>query len=129
MSLTRIRIACGLVALMVAWPAAAQTANPLQPRSGTANPLNPPRTQAAPAPQQAEPQQAEETKPRRQRRAKAEDGADANKPKREMSPAQKRNVEIMRACGAEWRSKKDELKPKGETWRSYLAKCRKQQAA
>jgi hypothetical protein len=132
----RLPVALTLGLTLLALPALAQSANPLNPRGG--NPLNPAaptapaRAATTPAPQEAAPsQQAEENKPRRTRKARAESGdqATGSKPKREMSPAQKRNVEIMRSCGAEWREKRDTLKPRGETWRTFLASCRKRQAA
>jgi hypothetical protein len=121
--------------MLLAAPLAAQTANPLNPRGG--NPLNPAapsapaRAQPAPAQQEAAPATTDDTKSRRTRRATAEtgDAAGQAKPKREMSPAQKRNVEIMRSCGTEWREKRDTLKPRGETWRTFLASCRKRQTA
>ncbi len=46
------------------------------------------------------------------------------KPKRERSEAQKKNDQIMRDCGADWRSKKDELSKKGTKWRDFLKECR-----
>lgn len=57
--------------------------------------------------------------------AKQTTSTEAKKPKRELSEKQKRNVAIMRACGAEWRAAKAEGKVKGQKWRQYLKECRK----
>jgi hypothetical protein len=54
----------------------------------------------------------------------AEPAKDAAKPKRERSARQLQSDEDMRACGTSWRTDKEQLKAKGETWRSYLKTCR-----
>ncbi len=46
------------------------------------------------------------------------------RPRRERSQAQKANDDRMRACGAEWRTKKTELTAQGETWRKFSVACR-----
>jgi predicted lipid-binding transport protein (Tim44 family) len=45
------------------------------------------------------------------------------KPKRERSEAQKKNDQIMRDCGAEWRAKDDTFK-KSNKWVNFLKDCR-----
>lgn len=49
---------------------------------------------------------------------------ETKKPKREMSEKQKKNVAIMRECGAEWRAAKAAGQVKGQKWRDYLKDCR-----
>lgn len=44
--------------------------------------------------------------------------------RRPRSPAQLRNDQIMRDCGAEWRRDKARLQAAGKTWRSFLPECR-----
>jgi hypothetical protein len=67
---------------------------------------------------------AQTTAPRTAKPA-AEAKADSpTRPKRERSPAQKANDDRMRACGAEWRTRKAELSAKGETWRKFSVDCR-----
>ncbi|QCK87922.1 hypothetical protein E8L99_20275 [Phreatobacter aquaticus] len=44
--------------------------------------------------------------------------------RRARSPAQLRNDQIMRACGAEWRAGKTALQAAGKTWRTFLPECR-----
>lgn len=45
-------------------------------------------------------------------------------PRRARSPAQLRNDQIMRDCGAEWRRDKTRLQAAGKTWRTFLPECR-----
>lgn len=45
-------------------------------------------------------------------------------PRRARSPAQLRNDQIMRDCGAEWRRDKARLQAAGKTWRTFLPECR-----
>jgi len=69
--------------------------------------------------------EAETAPSSRRSRPKKEDKAEAPaKPKRERSAKQKENDDIMRACGATWRTEKAALQGKGETWRSFLKDCR-----
>jgi len=44
--------------------------------------------------------------------------------RRARSPAQLRNDQIMRDCGAEWRRDKARLQAAGKTWRTFLPECR-----
>lgn len=44
--------------------------------------------------------------------------------RRTRSPAQLRNDQIMRDCGAEWRTNKTALQAAGKTWRTFLPECR-----
>lgn len=44
--------------------------------------------------------------------------------RRARSPAQLRNDQIMRDCGAEWRRDKTRLQAAGKTWRTFLPECR-----
>jgi hypothetical protein len=101
MSVKRIPVAAfGLAAAMLAFaPAVAEQRTP--------NPLRP---------------KAEESV-----RAKPE--AEAPRPRRERSEAQKQNDEMMRACGQEWRAEKAALQAKGETWRGFLKECRAKKRA
>lgn len=48
----------------------------------------------------------------------------AEKPKRQRSEAQKRNDDIMRACGQEWRANKPALQGRGLTWITFSKDCR-----
>lgn len=80
-------------------------ANPLRPRASDG--------------QKAKPEARSEARPD----AKTGTGT-AAKPKRERSEAQKKNDEMMRACGQEWRADKASLQAKGETWRNFLKDCR-----
>ena len=48
----------------------------------------------------------------------------ATTPRRARSPAQLRNDQIMRDCGAEWRRDKARLQAAGKTWRTFLPECR-----
>jgi hypothetical protein len=50
-------------------------------------------------------------------------------PKRARSPAQLRNDQIMRDCGAEWRASKAAGKTGTQTWRGFLGECRKRKSA
>lgn len=50
---------------------------------------------------------------------------EVKKTKRPMTEKQKKNVETMRACGAEWRAAKAAGTVKGQKWRDYLKECRK----
>lgn len=45
-------------------------------------------------------------------------------PRRTRSPAQLRNDQIMRDCGAEWRAGRTALQAAGKTWRTFLPECR-----
>jgi hypothetical protein len=60
---------------------------------------------------------------------KATPATDTKKPKREMSEKQKKNVAIMRECGAEWRTAKAAGTVKGQKWRDYLKDCRAKKKA
>ncbi len=113
-------------ALALSLPALAQTANPLNPlQPRTPAPAAP--AQAAPAP--AAPAQAAPA-PARAPKATATAPADGTaKPKRERSEAQKKNDQMMRDCGTEWRANKTDLQAKGQTWRTFLAECRKRKTA
>ena len=99
-------------AIFAAGQALAQTApapeNPLRPRRA------PPVQQQQAQPPAAAPQQqaapAQQTAP---------------KGKRARSEKQLQNDQAMRDCGADWRANKAALTAKGETWRSYMPKCRK----
>ncbi|MCZ0736521.1 hypothetical protein [Phreatobacter sp. AB_2022a] len=51
-------------------------------------------------------------------------GSEATTGRRQRSPAQLRNDQIMRDCGAEWRGQRDQLRAQGKTWRSFLQECR-----
>ena len=51
------------------------------------------------------------------------------KSKRPRSPAQLRNDQIMRDCGADWRASKAAGKTGSQTWRGFLAECRKRKSA
>jgi hypothetical protein len=106
-------LAAALFGLAV--PALAQTANPL-------NPLQP-RAPAPAAPAQAAPAPAA---PKATATAPADTAA---KPKRERSEAQKKNDQMMRDCGTEWRANKPALTAKGQTWRTFLGECRKRKTA
>jgi IS5 family transposase len=44
--------------------------------------------------------------------------------RRPRSAAQLRNDQLMRDCGAEWRSNRAALQAQGKTWRSFLPECR-----
>jgi len=44
--------------------------------------------------------------------------------KRPRSPAQRANDERMRACGREWRVRKEALRAEGWTWYRFSAECR-----
>jgi hypothetical protein len=95
-----------VAAMLVAWGATAAA------QSSIPNPLRPSAAQpATPAPEAARP-------------AAGDTKAATPKPKRERSAKQKQSDDDMRACGASWRADKDQLKAKGETWRSYLKTCR-----
>lgn len=50
-------------------------------------------------------------------------------PRRERSEAQRRNDQVMRECGAEWRSSKETLAAQGKTWRTFLPECRARRRA
>lgn len=56
--------------------------------------------------------------------APAAAGSEATTGRRQRSPAQLRNDQIMRDCGAEWRGQRDQLRAQGKTWRSFLQECR-----
>jgi hypothetical protein len=118
-------LAAGALALSL--PALAQTANPLNPLQPRA-PAPAVPAQATPAP--AAPAQATPAPARTPRAATTTAPADtAAKPKRERSEAQKKNDQMMRDCGTEWRANKAALQAKGQTWRTFLAECRKRKTA
>lgn len=52
----------------------------------------------------------------------------ATRARRPRSPAQLRNDQLMRDCGAEWRAGKAQLQAQGKTWRSFLPECRARRA-
>lgn len=87
--------------------ASAQTSvpHPLRPAASPPPAFQPPATpEAAPAP-------APESPPTRAKRPR--------------SPAQLANDERLRACGKEWRTRKEALKAQGLTWYRFSAECRK----
>jgi hypothetical protein len=84
-----------------------------------ANPLRPKASES----QRARPEAKSESRPEKKTEAQAA------KPKRERSEAQKRNDDMMRACGQEWRADKASLQAKGETWRNFLKDCRAKKKA
>ncbi|MEI8146590.1 MAG: hypothetical protein WCH83_14110 [Alphaproteobacteria bacterium] len=51
------------------------------------------------------------------------------RPRRERSEAQKRNDQIMRDCGTEWRANKPALTAQGKNWRTFLRECRGRRSA
>lgn len=51
------------------------------------------------------------------------------RPRRERSEAQRRNDQVMRDCGAEWRAGKDAMQAQGKTWRTFLPECRARRRA
>jgi hypothetical protein len=98
----RTQALLALLLLIGAGPAMAQTSgqvtNPLRP-SAQPRAAQQAETPAAPAPR-------------------------AERPKRERSEAQKRNDQIMRDCGQEWRANKPALQAKGMTWLAFSKDCR-----
>jgi hypothetical protein len=60
---------------------------------------------------------------------KAASTTETKKPKREMSEKQKKNVAIMKECGAEWKAAKAAGTVKGQKWRDYLKDCRAKKKA
>ena len=56
-------------------------------------------------------------------------GQTTTTPKRARSPAQLRNDQIMRDCGAEWRASKAAGKTGTQNWRGFLSECRKRKSA
>lgn len=51
------------------------------------------------------------------------------RPRRERSEAQRRNDQVMRDCGTEWRAGKTALQAQGKTWRTFLSECRARRRA
>lgn len=100
-----VALATAALLMALACPATAQqtTPNPLRPNAGESR-------------KPGESQKTEEARP-------------AEKPRRERSEAQRRNDDMMRTCGSEWRAEKAALQAKGETWRSFLKDCRARKKA